>query len=106
MVGRQPKMTKAERARIEAMMQLGCVWCGWHEKAVPAEECHHILRGNKRMGHWFTIPLCHEDHVNINALTNPKNGGPSEKDLWQEVQENLGLSSVWPESKILPRRLG
>jgi uncharacterized protein YodC (DUF2158 family) len=106
MVGKQPKMTKSERARIEAMMKLGCVYCVWFDRFVPAQECHHIVEGNRRLGHWYTIPLCRDDHANINALTNPRNGGPSERDLWEVVQITLELPSDWPESKILPRRLG
>ena len=99
------KPTKSEAKRIDAMMILGCVHCAWWGKPVPAEECHHILRGNKRLGHLYTIPLCYMCHVDINRLTNPRNYSvPSERELWERVQNRLHLSTDWPESKILPRK--
>jgi hypothetical protein len=98
------KPTKAEVERIEAMMVLGCVHCAWWDEPVPAEECHHILRGNKRLGHWYTLPLCKTCHASINQLTNPLYSDVSEQALWERVQNRLHLPTDWPESKILPRK--
>ena len=113
-------MTKLEELRIQRMMQLGCVMCAVLELPYTAQECHHIVQGNRRLGHWFTLPLCRGHHqgdwtfeqrimiprgklVGIysgSKLFEPVYG--TERELWERVQARLGLS--WPESKILPRR--
>lgn len=103
MVGKTKPMTTAERARIAAMMRLGCVYCAYMGMPAPAEECHHIVEGMKRLGHWYTIPLCRKDHRDINQLT--RINEPSERYLWEKVQKRLHLSLAWPVSKILARRL-
>jgi hypothetical protein len=101
-MGKYPKPTKAEAKRIEVMMRLGCVHCAYFGKPVPAEECHHIVEGMKRLGHWYTLPLCRKCHARINQLTKSKE--PSERELWERVQDRLHLPKVWVSTKILPRR--
>jgi hypothetical protein len=96
------KATKAQKARFEAAIRLGCVLCAHFGKPVSAAEMHHLLSGNRRMGHDWSIPLCRPCHRNINALT--KSGEPSERELWTKVQQRLHLSTDWPTSKMLPRR--
>ena len=121
------KATKAEKERIDMMLSLRwCVCCElagydiWRERI----EAHHILSGNKRMGHIFTIPACAGHHqgqwsarqlVMIQVeqriaisdgskLFTPVYGTPRE--LWERTQRKLGLPvSGWPVSKILPRRV-
>jgi len=116
------KPTKAEANRITRMMLLGCSVCAHLGLWVIAQECHHLLQGGRRLGHWYTIPLCkghhrgewsflqqkvlsQEDRVSISdgrkAFTRIY---PPEKQLWIEVQHRLRLSTDWPESKILPRK--
>ena len=109
--------TKAEKQRIERMMTLGCVCCaqfgGW---LYP--ECHHVVEGNKRLGHWYTLPICKGHHRG--AWTGLEHGPRvalsdgskrfeatfgTERELWKKVQDKLGLPYVWPVSKILPRRV-
>lgn len=109
--------TKAEAERIARMMTLGCVCChqfgGWRYP-----ECHHIVQGNKRLGHWYTIPICSGHHRG--AWTGLESGPRvalsdgsklfvvtfgSERELWKKVQDRLGLPYIWPSSKILPRRV-
>lgn len=114
--------TKYEAERIEAMLRLGCVCCAtlgiFH-----VAECHHILDGGVRMGHWFSLPLCPGHHRAMwNAeqieLIAPKkrvaiNDGRkrfvavygTERSLWERCQTKLGLSLAWPMSKVLPRRI-
>lgn len=117
------KPTEAEDRRISRMMLLGCAACAHLEIWVVAQECHHILQGNKRLGHWYTIPLCKGHHRGIWNLSQqiviPEGDRvsisdgrkaftrvyPPEKQLWIEVQHRLRLSTDWPESKVLPRRL-
>lgn len=52
--------TKAEQARFDAMKELGlCVACyrrGIHGRGHI--EIHHLLSGNKRIGHMATVSLC------------------------------------------------
>lgn len=117
--------TKYEAERIEAMMRLGCVCCArLFDLPVVAQECHHILAGGRRMGHWYTLPLCRGHHQGdwspqqielipaakrvaisdgrklFNAVYN------SERKLWEVVQDRLHLPRVWPaSSKVLPRRV-
>ena len=86
-------------------MRLGCVLCAYHGKPVPAQECHHITE-SKRLGHWYTLPLCKHCHENINSLTRWRGINPSERELWERVQDRFHLPKDWPESKVMPRRLG
>lgn len=55
------KPTKAELQRWEYFPVIGCLACrllGFH--SVP--EVHHLLSGNRRIGHMATIPLCPAHH--------------------------------------------
>lgn len=116
------KPTKYEAERIEAMLRLGCCCCAqldlWH-----IAECQHIVESN-RLGHWYTLPWCPGHHRSVwdeyQLEIIPKDlrvalsdgSKPFEKiygtqrQQWEKVQKRLGLTSVWPSSKILPRRLG
>lgn len=115
--------TKAEAARIERMLALGCICCreqfGIHQPA----EVHHIVQGNKRLGHWYTLPLCPGHHRGVwpdfDALKTWVVDPPvsiasgrkafvaaygSEMYLWALVQHQLDLSIDYPTSKIVPRK--
>lgn len=120
-MGRYPKPTKLEADRISIMFDLGCCACASLELWCPADECHHIVVGNKRLGHWYTLPLCRGHHqgkwrweqqeaipaaklVSISSGRHAWNAQyPTEKELWERVQDRLHLVKNWPESKILPR---
>ena len=61
------KPTKAEQARFDKMKDMGaCMackqqnWKGWQ----PIE-IHHLLSGNKRRGHIFTVSLCSWHHRGV-----------------------------------------
>lgn len=63
--------TKAERAWLDAIVAHGCIACKIDGTLVPAEDgayevrrpqVHHILRGGRRIGHLFTLPLCDGHH--------------------------------------------
>ncbi len=57
------KPTKAERARLERLAGMLCVACCIYGKPTCHKvEIHHLLSGNKRRGHLFTIPLCSWHH--------------------------------------------
>lgn len=114
------KPTKYEAERIEAMLKLGCVALAqlgiWH-----VAEVHHIVEGNRRFGHWYTLPLSAAAHRGIwtpelielippDMRVSISSGSKAfeeiygtQKQLWMKVQERLKLPAVWPVSKILPR---
>lgn len=71
--------TKSQKARFNAIKEVGCIVCrlmfrGW----VPCH-IHHLTvggkHGQKRRGHDFTIGLCPWHHVGVDG--NAKNDGPS-----------------------------
>ena len=55
-------MTKAESTRITRMMRLGCIACAKLDIPHIAQENHHIVEGNRRLGDWYTLPLCRGHH--------------------------------------------
>jgi hypothetical protein len=117
------KPTKYEQKRIEAMLRLGCVVSAqlglW-----SVAEVHHIVEGNRRLGHWYTLPLSPGFHRGVwspeqievippDLRTAISSGSKlfekhygTERELWMKVQARLKLPAVWPITKILPRRSG
>ena len=50
--------TKAERERFSYFASIGCIACRLAQQAdCGVTEAHHLLSGNKRRGHEYTIPL-------------------------------------------------
>lgn len=114
------RATAQEKARIDRMMKLGCSACA--VIGVPnlvATECHHIVVGNKRLGHWYTIPLCsghHRGQWSQHEWIQPHERASvtyekrafvliygTERSQWEKVQLVMHLDNAWPDSKILPR---
>lgn len=60
-MGPSKSPNKAEREWMAAVREFGCVACYLDGKR---RECvvHHIVSGNRRMGHMFTIGLCEPGH--------------------------------------------
>jgi len=60
-------MNKADRARLDALVEYGCIVCRNQGRGWTAPEIHH-LKGHrwsgmgKRAGHHHTIPLCPVHH--------------------------------------------
>jgi Recombination enhancement, RecA-dependent nuclease len=114
------RLTKSECDRIVAMLKLGCVCCAEVGYFVRAE-CHHILSGNRRMGHRFSIPLCCGHHrgiwstIQLSVIPQRERvsiaGGRKlftaiygpELKLWQRIQRALGMDDALPTSKIVSR---
>lgn len=113
-------MNRMEELRVQRMMRLGCIACAWLDIPFVAQECHHILDGGRRMGDWWTLPLCRGHHqgdwtreqrqvIGPRCLVAISDGSkawgsvyPTQKELWELVQERLGL--MWPvSSKVVPR---
>lgn len=112
------KQTKRESARIELLLSLTCVYCtldGDFRKR-PLE-VHHIVRGNKRLGHWFTLQVCAGHHrgewtdqpIRVGIASGrhalKEAYGYDELELWQRQQVALGLDDELPPSKLVPRRV-
>lgn len=96
--------TKLEHARRERMVaEVGCWFCALSIYDRHAcEEIHHLISGNKRMGHWYTLPLCKKAHDRMHDGTVPHS---EQIDLWLKLQRYLGLDDGLPVSKIVPRRV-
>lgn len=57
-----PAPTVTERRWLGAITAFGCIACYLGGvRGVPAA-VHHIIDGNRRMGHRFTLPLCDPGH--------------------------------------------
>lgn len=111
-----PRATASEARRINRMKaEIGCVCC-LLRTGVPNYhvEVHHIVRGNKRLGHWYTLPLCRSHHRirGVGGIfTSIADGSKAfrqihgtELDLWLKVQHMLELNDELPATKVLPRR--
>lgn len=53
--------TKAEREWMASVASFGCIACHLDGHFRPCA-VHHIVEGNKRLGHLFTIGLCQPGH--------------------------------------------
>jgi Recombination enhancement, RecA-dependent nuclease len=53
--------TKLEREWMARVSEHGCVACHQDGTESPAS-VHHIVHGNRRLGHLFTIGLCYLHH--------------------------------------------
>lgn len=116
--------TVAEAAWLARIVIYGCLCCliaGYRCSSEPIER-HHIIEGRKRLGHFFTLPLCQGHHRGIwsrrqVAQMKPEHrvaitdGGKlftaafgPQRGLWEILRDHIGLDLQWPVSKILPRR--
>jgi hypothetical protein len=62
--------TKAEQARFDKLKEMGqCVAC--YQRGIHGwgyVEIHHLLSGNKRIGHLATVGLCGFHHRGVSEL--------------------------------------
>jgi hypothetical protein len=56
-------LNKKEREWIRKILQYGCVACRKDGRGYEPAVIHHLIKGGKRMGHLYTIPLCPAHHV-------------------------------------------
>lgn len=54
--------TKAQRERMDAIKYGPCLCCKQRKLRSYAPDIHHLLSGNRRRGHGFTIGLCAWHH--------------------------------------------
>lgn len=122
MIGRTkaPPPTQEEQRRIKLIMGMSCAVCALHgDVSKRALECHHIVRGRKRLGHWYTLQLCRGHHQGQWDMRNPQpaqvaisdgmkafrraHGGLDDLGIWQRLQVVLGMDDSLPASKIYKR---
>ncbi len=63
--------TKVEAEWMNRIVEHGCVVCRIDIGVPVPAEVHHILRGGRRMGHLYTLPLCpghHRDGAGLPGL--------------------------------------
>lgn len=111
------KQTPAESSRIERMKaEIGCICCRLLRLDTTTHlEIQHILQGNKRLNHWYTICLCWMHHQNRSIAglwTSIAQGSKaftevhgSQWDLWLKTQHMLELDDTLPPTKIVARTL-
>jgi hypothetical protein len=113
-----PRETAEEKQRNDELRKLHCVLCTLSgDFRTRPIEIHHIVRGNKRLGHWYTLQLCVGHHqgqwtdqvirVGIKSGRHAFKAayGYDELALWQRLQVALMLDDSLPPTKILPRRV-
>jgi hypothetical protein len=111
------KHNKREAVRLTLIMQMSCVVCALvGDLRSRKVECHHIVRDNRRLGHWFTLPVCVGHHrgewtdqvVRVGIASGrhafKEAHGYDELELWQRFQVSLGMDDALPASKIVARR--
>jgi Recombination enhancement, RecA-dependent nuclease len=108
--------SRPEKERIQQALLLGCAICG-HDNHGSKLEVDHLIEGNRRVGHGYTIILCsfHHRGVSPRMLERPVTVASGSKlftqaygtrrSLWEATQRRLGLPCDWPVSRIVPRRL-
>ncbi len=79
------RATKAERERMARLKEMPCLCCRIQLCPQPSPtEVHHLLSGNKRRGHLYSVPLCEWHHRGTDSSFSEKfvpamtrNFGPS-----------------------------
>ena len=90
--------TRQEREWMRRIADLGCIACRQDGHSSPAS-VHHIVQGNRRLGHLFTLPLCPEHHQGDGRQVPSVHGAKrtfvqrygSELELLAGLQVELGL---------------
>jgi hypothetical protein len=92
------RATLAEKLWMSLVKGTACCACTEGMQQTPTE-VHHIVRANKRLGHFYVLPLCQFHHHNVASLRN------LEQTYWEMLNEKYRISDrSWPESKIIARR--
>lgn len=93
--------TVAEAEWMRRIVEYGCIACILDGHWPRPAAVHHILRGGRRMGHMYTIPLCDPGHHQGGAPRGMVSRHPwkarfeerygSEMDLLALMRERLGV---------------
>jgi hypothetical protein len=92
-------MTKAEKAHLNRVAELGCIVCRNLGHGITPAEVHHLRYGvgaGQRNNHYNTIPLCHIHHrtggygvaFHAGKIAFELRYG-TERELWFQVNELL-----------------
>lgn len=65
MVGKTKPHTQEDKWRFRRLQDVGCICCRAYGIVNDQIHAHHILSGNKRMGHQYTLPLCYWHHEGV-----------------------------------------
>jgi hypothetical protein len=90
------KPTKQEAEWMDKIVEYGCIACRL-DGLPPGPACvHHILRGGRRMGHLFTLPLCQYHHTDSEVSRHPykarfEKAYGKEMDLLAKLKTDLGV---------------
>lgn len=109
--------TMAELRRNNLIREMHCMCCALKgDLSKKKVEIHHLISGNRRMGHLYTIPLCTahhrgqrgdkeatEPHVHGGMKAFRAHWGYDDRQLWQKLQVMLGMDDSLPKSKIFKR---
>lgn len=92
--------TVLEREWLDAIVAYGCICCHLDGQAPRPTAVHHILRGGRRIGHLFSLPLCdpghHQGGQPLGLLCRHPNKAQfearygTELELLQEVKTRIG----------------
>jgi hypothetical protein len=104
---------------MDALGRLGCIACAQLGIPNPSRtQIHHILEGNRRLGHNFSIPLCAQHHegfawdelwgiIPLQLQVSIADGRKAfskvygtERELWEKCQDRLHLSKEWVKTKV------
>ena len=86
-------ITASDRKRFENFNVIGCICCKAEGLYRVPVEAHHLLSGNRRRGHQFSLPLCRWHHRGETMLTKDQatqTWGPSLADGSKPFHERYG----------------
>ena len=84
-----------EKRWMSAIVEFGCVAC-WLDGSPRREPAvHHIIRGGRRLGHLYTLPLCdpghHQNGQSLGMLSRHPNKAAFESTYGSELTLLTGL---------------
>jgi hypothetical protein len=101
--------TKLESDWMDRIVAYGCIACRIDGRGFVAAAVHHILRGGRRIGHLFTLPLCDPGHHQNGAHLDKVSRHPwkarfearygTEFELLARLKRELGFFDEW---KVTP----
>lgn len=61
-------MTTREQQYLARVAAIPCLICEHMGLGATPAEVHHIIEGNRRVGHFCTVPLCREHHQGATGI--------------------------------------
>ncbi len=96
--------TKAEKEHLMTIKRMSCCICGCY-----GVDAHHICDTGRRLGHYFTLPLCKKCHTGRDGFSGLNRQAwdkslKSQLELCRKVYEKLGKAMPEPTTKIVSRK--